>query len=71
MRGGMDGWTLTTLGSNGFTLFPNMNAEGWLEYNVHPSRNQNLLDPMNDDTIYYWQAPLKYLGSKVSKKTIF
>ncbi|KAJ8306057.1 hypothetical protein KUTeg_016602 [Tegillarca granosa] len=66
MRGGMDGWTLTTLGSNGFTLFPNMNAEGWLEYNVHPSRNQNLLDPMNDEIIYYWQAPLKYLGSKLS-----
>ena len=68
MRGDMDGWTIILLDDDaGFTLFPNT-VDGWLEYQSYPARDQNIVDrdrSARDETIYYWQAPIKYYGNRV------
>ncbi|XP_060085671.1 laminin subunit alpha-2-like [Ylistrum balloti] len=67
MRDGMSGWTITTLDrSKGFTLFSKTNDEGWLEHRSYPSRSQNSLDSRDSQLIYYWQAPVSYLGNRLS-----
>jgi len=60
----MDGWTISTLNTvTGFTLFTRQNAEGWLEYQSFPDQNSGDLN--QETTIYFWQAPLAYLGNRV------
>ncbi|XP_033738423.1 laminin subunit alpha-2-like isoform X2 [Pecten maximus] len=67
MRDGMKGWTITTLDrSKGFTLFSKTNDEGWLEYRSYPSRSQNSIESRDGSLIYYWQAPVSYLGNRLS-----
>jgi hypothetical protein len=64
----MGGWTVTTLTSEGFTLFVQPNPQGWLEYLSYPAASQNSVVPSSPDVIYYWQATIKYLGNRVSTK---
>ncbi|XP_053394147.1 laminin subunit alpha-2-like isoform X2 [Mercenaria mercenaria] len=69
MRADMDGWTIITLNDEDFTYFPTM-AEGWLEYRTFPAREQNFVDTgdrsVRDEVIYYWQAPVKYYGNRLT-----
>lgn len=64
MSDGMSGWAVTSVNINGFTYFIQKNEEGWLVYRAYPA-NQNSLNPSEDTVVYYWQAPLKYLGNRV------
>lgn len=71
MSAEMDGWTIITLNDIDFTYFPNL-VEGWLEYRTFPAREQNVVDvdrSVRDQIIYYWQAPVKYYGNRVSTRT--
>lgn len=64
MSDGMSGWSVTSPDINGFTYFILKNDEGWLVYRAYPA-NQNSLNPSEGVVVYYWQAPLKYLGNRV------
>jgi len=70
MSSDMDGWTIITLNDEYFTYFPTQAAGGWLEYRTYPAREQNYIDyddpSARDMVIYYWQAPMKYYGNRVS-----
>ncbi|VDI10069.1 laminin, alpha 1/2 [Mytilus galloprovincialis] len=66
LLGGMGGWTVTTLTTDGFTLFVQPNNQGWLEYLSYPASTQNSLDQTGSDVIYYWQATIKYLGNRLT-----
>ena len=64
----MTGWTVITYNDEGFTYFATRVGE-WLEYRTFPANKQNSLDTdraIRDETIYYWQAPVKYYGNRVS-----
>lgn len=61
----MSGWTVTTMTTDGFTLFVQSNPQGWLEYLSYPASSQNSIDPTSSDVINYWQATIKYLGNRV------
>ena len=64
MSDGMSGWSVTSTDIDGFTYFILKNDEGWLVYRAYPA-NQNSLNPSEGVVVYYWQAPLKYLGNRV------
>lgn len=67
MSDGMSGWSVTSVSINGFTYFIQKNLEGWLVYRAYPA-NQNSLNPTENVVVYYWQAPLKYLGNRVRQQ---
>ncbi|XP_062614987.1 laminin subunit alpha lam-3-like [Saccostrea cucullata] len=65
MFDGMNGWAVTSVDINGFTYFIQKDEEGWLVYRAYPA-SQNSLTPAEDQVVYYWQAPLKYLGNRLT-----
>ncbi|XP_078319283.1 laminin subunit alpha-2-like isoform X3 [Crassostrea virginica] len=65
MSDGMSGWSVTSTDIAGFTYFILKNDEGWLVYRAYPA-NQNSLNPSEGVVVYYWQAPLKYLGNRLT-----